>query len=41
MVALTQKQKEELNQAIIEYLVNNKFEQSAAAFQVEAGITYV
>lgn len=38
MVGLTSKQKEELNHAIHEYLVKNKFLQSAQIFAEETGI---
>ena len=37
MVGLTSKQKDELNTAIIEYLVHNKYMGSAEQFQREAG----
>lgn len=29
-----------MNQAIVEYLITNKYTESAAAFQKEAGVTY-
>ena len=38
MVGLTSKQREELNSAIHEYLVKNKFSQSAQAFAEELGL---
>lgn len=39
MVGLTTKQKEELNQAILEYLVKHGYSQSVAAFCEESGLT--
>ena len=38
MVGLTPKQKEELNQAIYEYLVKNKYAQAASSFIQDTGI---
>ena len=38
MVGLTSKQRDELNSAILEYLVKNKFEQSAQHFANEASV---
>lgn len=38
MVGLTSKQKEELNAAIHEYLVKNRYSQAAQIFAEEAGI---
>jgi hypothetical protein len=38
MVGLTSKQREELNNAIHEYLVKNRFTQSAQIFAEETGI---
>lgn len=35
-MVLTNKQKEELNKAILEYLVNNKYSEAAAKFQIES-----
>ena len=40
MVALTPKQREDLNFAIQEYLMKNKFENSAQAFAQEANVDY-
>ena len=40
MVALTPKQREDLNFAIQEYLMKNKFENSAQAFAQEANVNY-
>ena len=37
---LTSKQKDDINFAILEYLIKYKFEQSIAAFQQEASINY-
>jgi len=37
---LTSKQKDDINFAILEYLMKYKFEQSCAAFGQEAGINY-
>jgi len=38
MVGLTTKQKDELNQAILEYLMKNRFDGAAQAFCDEAGV---
>lgn len=38
MVGLTSKQKEELNQAILEYLIKNNFTNAAEHFAEEANI---
>lgn len=37
-MVLTSKQKEDLNQAILEYLLRNNFKQSAAIFQEETAV---
>lgn len=38
MVGLTSKQKEELNTAILEYLMKNGFHEAAQAFMRQAGL---
>ena len=38
MVGLTAKEKVDLNQAILEYLIKNGFNQSASSFQEEAKV---
>jgi platelet-activating factor acetylhydrolase IB subunit alpha len=39
MVGLTTKQKEELNTAILEYLLRNNYDEAARVFQEEAAVS--
>ena len=40
MVGLTPKQKEDVNFAILEYMMKNQFDQSVKIFTEEAGVDY-
>jgi len=39
-MVLTDKQKKDLNLAIIEYLENNSYKETSLALQIEAGLDY-